>query len=347
MPFSLLRVLTSLLAAGLAMEMCARLEDTLTQGAPFWGVYHQNMLYDRPGPGFEGVPGARYLKWRLNSLGYRGPEPREDALRVVCIGASETFGLHEPENGEWPRQLERALQARPELPRPVTVINAAYPGSNLRTHIHQAPQILRKARPDLAIVYTSPAAYIDSSSYQVLKAAPLPRLQSRLAEKARELRRKLVPHSLMTPLRRMSIAIALRGREDSVTSQIRPENADLFTADLNQLLDLYQAHGVPVLLVTHATYFGLQARPEDQPLLTAWRLFYPTLREEGFTGMEAQLNERMRRVAAARGVPLVDAAARMPAGPAYFSDFVHFTAAGAAEMGRIVAAGAAPLLGAR
>lgn len=344
MRFSILRILTSVLAAGLTMEFCARVEDTITHGAPFWGIYTQDMLYDRPGPDFEGVPGARYLKWHMNSLGYRGPEPAAGALRVVCIGASETFGLSEPENEEWPRQLETALRARFGPERPVTVVNAAYPGSNLRTHIHQAPRVLRQAKPDLAVIYTSVAAYVDASSYEVLKAAPLPRMQFRLLAKTQELRRKVVPLWLMTPLRQLSIERSLRGREDQVTNRIRPEHVDLFTADLNRLLDIYQAKNVPVLLVTHATYFGRQARSEDQSMLTAWRLFYPTLREEGFVDMEAQLNERMRQVAAERGVAVADAAAQMPAGAAYFTDFVHFTTAGAREMGRIVAAEASSLL---
>ncbi len=344
MRFSILRISTSVLVAGLAMEVCARVEDTMTHGAPFWGIYTQDLLYDRPGPDFEGVPGARYLKWSMNSLGYRGPEPVAGALRVVCIGASETFGLSEPENEEWPRQLETALQVRLGPGQPVTVINAAYPGSNLRTHIHQAPRVLQKAKPDLAVIYTSVAAYVDASSYEVLKAAPLPRIQFRLLAKVQELRRKVVPLWLMTPLRNVSVERSLRGREDQVTSRIKPQHVDLFTADLNRLLDIYQAENVPVLLVTHATYFGRQARSADQAMLTAWRLFYPTLREEGFVDMEMQLNERMRRVAAERGVAVADAAARMPAGAAYFTDFVHFTSAGAREMGRIVATEASSLL---
>lgn len=331
MSLRLLRIFTCLLTALCTLEVCARLEDTLTQDAPFLGAYHQNILYDKPGADFHGIPGARYLKWQLNSMGYRGPEPRAGEFRVACVGASETFGLYETAGGEWPRQLDELLRAKG-----ATVVNTAYPGSNLRTHLHQAPRMINIVKPDLIVLYTSVAAYIHPDFYGVLKAGAPPAHELRLATKAKELFRRTIPAPWMLPLRNRQIESAMRGRESEITSRIPPENVALFERDLNQLLDYYASRHIPVIVVTHANRFGASVSPEERPMLTAWRQAYPMLREEGFLDMENQLNDRLRQVAAARGLPLVDAAREVPAGPRYFADFVHFTDEGAAILARLV-----------
>lgn len=331
MSFRPFRILTCLAAALCTLEVCARLEDTLTQGAPFGGTYTQDILYDRPGADFHGVPHARYLKWQLNSMGYRGPEPRAGEFRVACVGASETFGLYESAGHEWPRQLDELLRNQR-----ATVINTAYPGANLRTHLHQAPWMIDMVKPDLIVLYTSVAAYIHRDFYGELKAAAPPARELRLLSKAKELMRRTIPAEWMQPVRQYQIDSAMRGRENEITSRIRPENVALFTEDLNQLLDYYASRRIPVLLVTHANRFGPTVAPGEQPVLLAWRKAYPMLREEGFLDMEEQLNGRQRQAAAARGLPVVDAARQMPAGPRYFADFVHFTDEGATAMAQLV-----------
>lgn len=333
-----IRILTCLLTIGLTMEVCARLEDTISMGAPFGGVYNHSILYDRPGPDFQGVPGARYLKWKLNSMGYRGPEPVPGALRVACVGASETFGLHEKEGGEWPRQLDALLgQNRTAGDREITVINTAYPATNLRTHLHQAPHMLATAKPDLIILYTGPAAYVHPAYYAVNNNPERPKWHSRIAVKVRELAKRLIPPAWMLPFRHWVIRRSNEGREHEVMTRIPPEYEALFASDLDELLNFYAANRVPVILVTHATRFGRSVKPEEWPMLVAWRQFYPMLREEGFIDMEDRQNEQIRRAGAARHLPVVDAARLIPPGPRYFADFVHFTDEGAALLARLLA----------
>jgi lysophospholipase L1-like esterase len=333
-----IRILTCVLAIGLTMEICARLEDTVTAGASFLGVYNHSILYDRPGPDFHGVPGASYLKWKMNSLGYRGPEPLSGALRVACVGASETFGLYEKEGGEWPRQLDRLLrETRATGDREITVINTAYAATNLRTHLHQAPRMLAAAKPDLIILYAGPAAYVHPTYYSVNSNPDRPMWHSRLAVKVRELAKRLIPPLWMLPLRYWLIERSMRGREHEIMTRISPEYEALFASDLSQLLDLYAANHVPVILVTHATRFGRAVTPEEWPVLVSWRQFYPMLREGGFIDMEDRLNEHIRRAGAARHLPVVDAARYVPPGPRYFADFVHFTDEGAAVFARLLA----------
>jgi lysophospholipase L1-like esterase len=71
--------------------------------------------------------------------------------------------------------------------------------------------------------------------------------------------------------------------------------------------------------------------------MVAWRRFYPGLAEDGFLDLERRANHETREVARRRGLPLFDAARRVPRGPEHFADFVHFTDAGAEAMARGVA----------
>lgn len=331
-----IRVLSCLLAIVVTMELCARLEDTITVGAPFLGVYNHSILFDQPGPDFHGRPGARYLKWHMNSLGYRGPEIQPGALRIATVGASETFGLYESEGAEWPRQLERILQQHPG-PRPITVVNTAYAATNLRTHLHQAPRMLAEVKPDLIILYTSVAAYVHPEYYGRTNNPGPPAWHSRLQVKAKELAKRLIPATWILPVRNWMIERSMRSRPADIMDRIPPANEALFASDLNKLLDLYAAHHVPVILVTHANRFGRRVTPEEWPMLVTWRQFYPMLRENGFLDMEDRLNQQIRRIGAARGLPVADAARAVPPGPRYFADFVHFTDDGAAIFAQCVA----------
>ena len=97
---SILRIFVGLLIFVLAVEMCARVDDFIAYGAPFGESYTSDRLYEHDQIGQRGRPGARYKKWHLNSLGYRGPELRNGTIRIICLGASETFGLYEADGEE-------------------------------------------------------------------------------------------------------------------------------------------------------------------------------------------------------------------------------------------------------
>src|SRR5688572_3869912 len=92
--------LAAIFLAGL--EIMARLDDSLTHGAPFLGRYDApSMLLDRDSLGIKGRANGKFEKWVLNAKGFRGPDPRvpkpAGKIRIVALGASETFGLYESE----------------------------------------------------------------------------------------------------------------------------------------------------------------------------------------------------------------------------------------------------------
>ena len=343
---SLLRLFTCTIIVAITFEGAARVDDWLRHDAPLTGRHRIESIYEAKGETLHGRPGARFEKWRLNSFGYRGPESGKPA--VACLGSSETFGLYERENHEWPRALERVL-AQQRIPNgAVSVINGAYPGMNLRTYRLQLPQLIGQMGARSIILYPALANYIREDMIRTVRPPTLPSgWEWRIPGKFRDLGKNLLPEFLMTPLRELSIKQQLGAEGFQVTARISENNATLFRQDLDALLDDISARGAGAVLVTHATYFRNIVTPEARPMLTAWRRFYPMLAEEGFLDMEQRLNDQIRDAARRRGLPLVDVARDMPGGPQYFADFVHFTDTGAEVMAKLVAPAVAQSLEAK
>ena len=343
LPFSKLRILAMAVLAGATLEVSARVDDWVTHGAPLFEPYDIERIYSYDELGKRGRPHASYLKWRLNSLGFHGPELEPDRLSIVVLGASESFGLYEEEDGEYPRQLERELND--DLgDRAVQVVNAAYPGLSVGASLIRLPEVLEQVRPRIAVIYPTLASYISPPREWRLSPRPPTGLLShiRLAGRLRELVKELLPERLVNVWRRRAIEKALGGKPP--LARIRPESVTRFRCDVERMLEILARHEVVPVLVTHATRFGQAVAPEERWLLVAWRRFYPELDEEGFLDMERRLNDVLRQLAKERGLPLVDAARRMPSGPRYFAEFVHFTDEGAERMAELISAELEPVV---
>lgn len=77
--------------------------------------------------------------------------PRFGTLRILCLGDSNTFGLHlEPEQS-YPRQLEGVWNADPEF-APIEVINLGFPGTNSSMLLRDAPDAMQTLMPDVVTV---------------------------------------------------------------------------------------------------------------------------------------------------------------------------------------------------
>ena len=347
-PIAVLRGLLCALIFLLVLELSARIDDVLSYDAPFWGPYNEEILFRSDRLGKWGKPDARYEKWQLNSLGYRGPELRPGTIRIVCFGASETFGLYEAPGEEYPRQLERDLNqlaGKPEF----QVVNAAFPGETLRTAILRVPEVASQIHPSYALIYPSLANYIDLATPQNHSLRSRGSLslwdrlsELRIAERVHNLMKLALPDVIQTELR------ALQIKRDTahirVIKILPPKNVDRFHEDLMALVDALRAHGVEPVLVTHATAFGSTLTSQDRDLLVEWRKFYPMLEEGGFVDMERRLNQVVRETAACENLELIDAAREIPPGPDDFADMVHFTTKGARVMAGDLVAGLNPVL---
>jgi lysophospholipase L1-like esterase len=327
---SIFRILIGLVIFALAAEMCARIDDFIAYGAPLWGSYDTGRLYEQDQIGQRGKPGARYKKWQLNSLGYRSPELRSGTIRIVCFGASETFGLYEADDEEYPRQLERDLNSH--FGKDVfQVVNVAYPGETVATSILRVPEIVENIHPRFAFIYSSPANYIWLPWIRPTISGGSPKNTSngftfRVADRSRVALKSILPERIQTWLRQRDIDSAA---DYPIMDRVPEENVLRYRSDLAKLVNALRSRGVEPILVTHADPFGKNPTKQDYQLLTSWRKFYPMLTEGGFIDMEQRMNDAMRSLATADHIQLVDAAAEIPPNREYFADFVHFTTSGA------------------
>lgn len=321
------------------LEVCARVDDLVTYGASPWRNYNHSSLWEHDHLGQRGKAYGQYLKWTLNSGGFRSPEPNPALWHVGVTGASETFGVFESEGREWPRQLERLLNAGGQEPH-FAVDNLAWPGLLISTTRRHLPAMLAFARPRVMVIYASPTAYLFrdvAPEQQKSVALPAPEgFQLRIQARMETVAKRVMPESLQNLLRIRQVRAAEAAQKE-IFDRVPERIIVLYADDLRRIVDDLRAAGVEPVLVTHATLFGQRVEDNVREWLTIWRRSFPMLREDGFLDMENRANDAMRRVAAERGVALADAAAQMPSGRQYFADFVHFTDRGSAEMARIVA----------
>lgn len=333
---------------GLCLELAARVDDWLSYGAPLVGAYDAEALQLTDAQGLHrNVPGARFEKWRINALGFRGPERARakpaGTRRVVCLGQSETFGLHESEGGEWPARLERLLQAR--HPR-VEVLNASTVGPGRWGRLAYLEQYVLPLQPDVVVIY--PSVLLDAFTPGPPVPAPasaaswLP--SSRVLPKVGQRLRQVVPESLAAPLRLWLVerrverleaaALAAGGRR---IDDLPEAEARGFEAHLREVVELLQSHGVVPVLATYPT-LGAEGQLEQHRLLVAHqRAWNPILSAPGLVRVAARLNAVIRGLAAERGLALADAAAAVPLDEAHFADYVHYTDAGAERVAECVA----------
>lgn len=335
-----LRAVTSLIVFAIMLEFCARVDDRISYGAPLWSPYSVEGLYELDHVGKRGKPGARYKKWQLNSLGFRGPELRPGTVRIVCFGASETFGLYEDPDQEYPRQLERVLNARAGKDL-FQVVNVAYAGETVATAALRVTEIVDAIHPRYAVIYPAPATYIwlpgVRRSPSGVPISAVPRFEPRIADRMQIVLKTVLPDAVQTQLRQWEIDREASGY--TLMDSVPEENVRRFRSDLLALVNALREKGVEPVLVTHATAFGECPAVADRSLLVLWRKFYPMLKEEGFIEMEGRMNDAIRALTAEQHVTLVDATREMPPGRIYFADFAHFTTVGSELMASKLAAG--------
>jgi len=324
----------------LTLEIAARFDDWVTFGAPLLGRYEMEQLFQPTPRGLRGVPNAKCMKWGLNGEGFRGPEvqPASGQTRVVTYGASETFGIYEDTGQEYPRALEHTLNARTSGDR-FEVINAGIPGMRVGSGVLLLQDLGASLHPQVVVVYSTPTHYIGVSrpycGRPVTMPPPpgfsLPKL--RLADKLKDRVKEALPPKGMTAMRKAGIW--WESRHQTVIERVAPESLDAFESDLHCALKTVREIGAVPILVTHANRFGAP-RPDDDYWLTGWRGQYPEMKESGLIDLETQANGRIRAVARAENVILVDAAQALGGVPENFADHAHFTNAGAAKLGALL-----------
>ncbi|MFO0865100.1 MAG: hypothetical protein U0744_10695 [Gemmataceae bacterium] len=349
--------LFALALIGFGAEVGARLDDWAFADVPFLATPNRERdLTVHDEHGFHGRPHGRFKKWKLNAIGFRGPEvsdkPANDIRRIMVLGASETIGLYESEGKEYAVQLEAMLKKNhPD----VEVVNAAMAGMSLASMKSYWERWASRAEPNVVLIYPSPMFYLNTDMPTAPAAdAPAPedppislpehvRMWPRIQDVIRQ-------SEWLRPMRqarfRWRTEAMLQGKPaDWVWSELPKDRLKQFGEDLRDLVRSIRAkRGIPVL-ITHANRSPHPPTPQDLGELDAMRFFFPRAKAEIITVFEEQARAAVVRIAEEETVRCIDAASKMTDDrKAWFADEVHFTDAGATRFAGIVAGALEPML---
>jgi hypothetical protein len=340
----------ALLLLGLAtLEVASRVEDRVAYGMPLLSrIRNSGDLVIRDTAAPRGRPNAVFRRWRLDSLGFRGPEVSRVAepgtFRIVVTGASETFGLYEATGKEYPRQLEHALQVRLEKQcagreRPkVEVINAALPGMALPSMTAHLLNVIAPLNPQLVVLYPSPGFYLNPRAptsavarQPVDTSLPIAAaLTLRFPERVTTQLKSLLPDPVATWLRERAIARQERRYPQGWKFvEVPPERLARMEEDLRALLGAARHAAPHVMLVGHVNA-TMQPGFDERGLLVSWENQFPRARGDVIAQFHARALEISRAVASDSSVDFVDVVSDFDGQwDEAFADFVHFTDAGA------------------
>lgn len=335
---------------GTTVELASRIEQWALHGAPILGVYtYDSALFTTDEFGILGKSNGNYEKWHLNSHGFRGPDvllekdPRR--LRVVCIGASETFGLYESADKEWPRQLESFLT---ESGMEAEVINAAMAGMSLPQRTRHVENRLLRFSPDVIVFMLEYGSYAGLTPEKIrlrrtgpgtlperkgaidglksmrtvsrLKDVVIPKLPGQIQEAIGSLERRLKLEMLQREL----------GPRYRSLVHVQPFETEAFRLDLEELYEKVNVVGVQLVLVSPAMWLS------ERNVATTY-LSWPYVDESWWREAKATLPVMARQFAEAHHVPFLDLSDVVAGHETdWMKDMLHFNDLGAERVAQRV-----------
>jgi lysophospholipase L1-like esterase len=329
------------------VEAMARLDDYIHLGVPFLASPdNEHDLKLRESWGFRGRPHGLFRKWKLNEFGFRGPEttpqPAEGATRVLVLGASETFGLMESNNHEYPAQLQKVMQQEGKY----DVINGGMTSLTAAGMLAYWDQWLTRFQPQIVVIYASPVFYLRDAAPEPLPvltqtelASQSVQFQFRTIDRVSSLYRNL-PSWIRAIRRDLQLRRQVAAHDNTWFFTTAPKDRlEKYRTDVAELVRRIRNDGAVPILVTHAISAASPPRSEDLAHLCDMRADFcrPTI--ETMTRFEKRANQTLRDLARDEGVPLIDVDAVLTGRRDFFGDLVHFNDLGAARMAELLAAG--------
>ena len=338
-------VIAAFIVMVVAAEVTARFDDWLRFGMPFTANADEaENLQTFDTLGVRGRPYGRYLHYHLDNYGFRTAHDVNllkptGCKRVMALGASETFGATEPDGLEYPAQLARLLGKR----GCAEVLNAGVPGMTLPQIRYTWNHYWRQFAPDYVLIYPTPVFYLANNRprgprIDALRKGPStrPSFRPRLLFAAHEAF-SYPPVIQRRRVQRFTQAALAGMPDDSLWRRVPEGRLAMYVSDLDSLVGDVQDAGSTPVLMTHAIRFSIHPDPADADVLAAWRQFTPRALSSVMIGFEARAAEETRSIAIRRGLPLADVACVLTGEREHFSDFVHFTANGAAIVAQVTA----------
>jgi hypothetical protein len=333
----------------LSAETTARLDDWLLREVPFFSApdHDRDLLIKDEAGITRGKPNGRFKKWRLNEFGFRCPEmtqaPIPGRIRIIVLGASESFGLYESAGKEFPAQLNNMLKREGRY----DIINAALPGMTVRSMISYWKAWVAQFRPDVVVIYPSPLFYLNDGFNEKPSSAAKPlatqgqnirslALRSRLIARLKDMVH--VPDVIQKQRDEQTIAARTEGRSEDWYFHCIPEaRLKLFASDLNELTRIIAEDGACPVLLTHAMRAMTPPRSEDVDDLRSMRVHLPRATDEVLVDFECAAVTVVRSIGIEKHLPVVDVARDMNGRRHYFADLVHFNDEGASVIAERIA----------
>jgi hypothetical protein len=321
------------------LELTVRVDDWAQFGVPISApAIDLEELSVRDSVGMHARAGTQFRQFRINTLGFRGPEIGDAASRgtlIITAGASETFGLYEDQGKEWPRQLQDSLVA---CGADVTVLNAAFAGMSMPTVRQDFERRLARFEPAYMVYYPTPMQYMSGdptpAEPNAVAPPPLPALRSRALPRFRDAFKRATPTPVLDLARRVTTHRTRSARGIEVRDAVDTTRLDAFERDLRVLIGAYRRGGATPVLMMHRNRFADTTSADARLYLTAWERFYPEYTGTAIVRFDAQAAHRVARVGSDSGVLVVDPLEALRGiGSSAFSDFAHFTDSGAAAVG--------------
>jgi len=326
------------------LEASVRISDLARYSSPISGsAASVDDLLIADSTGLHGRANEQFERYRINNLGYRGPDldlsVRPSKL-VLVMGSSESFGLPESPDMEWPRQLEAILRAN--CAADVSVINAAFAGVSVPAATQNLRGRITPLQPDAIIYYPQPTGYLFNrapSPVSPQNPAPLPSFRFRFPERLRSHIKQQIPPRLLTALREQKTSAA-RSRSE-MFSAFPAERLISFERDLTVFVTESQSVSSVTVLVLPQNRFSDTTSARERDWLRAWEKLFPKASASLLLTFYNAGANSVRGVAESLGAHLAspdlgigeDRSKR-------FADTVHFTDDGAS----IVAASVADVL---
>lgn len=353
------RYIIALMLFGCSMELCARIDDKIKYGAPVFGYYSSDLLRETDSEGIRrNVPNSHFEKWKINELGFRGKSvplvKAPGVIRIVCMGTSESFGLYEDPEMEWPAQLGTFLKDHGQF----EVINASVVGMGLENFIPYLKKYVLHLDPDVVILYVNPYFYFESKMRKGNgainpgpKSAPnktskkpknelLDSLQLRSLPKIKQAVKQHVPQPALKRFQTWNMSRQVKRSEQRSRTGKNPLDAvpeeylKDFEMDMKQLADFLKNHQAEVILSTYPSLLKEENLKEHKEIFLDFRRFCMGLSFKGMIDANKRFNEVLTTVAEKSRAGIVDNSRRVPKDIEHFGDNVHYTNKGAAEVAR-------------
>jgi lysophospholipase L1-like esterase len=334
----LLLFMVTLMIALIACEGAVRMRAWLRYGVTGTGVADGALMVDQelqqnvPRPGYTNK--ASKVSLSINSLGFRGEEFAKKkppgAVRIACVGGSTTFCGEASDEGAWPAQLQKLLQAKyPDVS--IEVINAGVPGYRITESRRSLDRRVLPLKPDLVIYY-------EAQNDIAIDTRALARREGLIAqddEYQSSFVKSLSSYSMLFDLvhKNAKILFAARdssaGRLDSVPDDL-PKR---FIGELAEMSDSLAARKIPLVLSSFIVKYRRDQSRETQIANADVAFYYtPWITIDGLFDAIETYNAAIAELSRAKKIPFVDDRDAVTPDAKHFADFIHFTDAGCTQM---------------